>query len=115
MLQKKLTDRDGTIVCDAMCGTNKRDCPIGHRCFIIPIVVSLRDNKIYMYDKEYNLYRRCKIMTNNKPVTECGVTYFYFQSSNTDTTLPSNGLVSNDIIVGLMMKHSDAKYLYYVI
>ena len=113
--KKELTDRDGTIVCDAMCGTNKRDCPIGHGCFIIPIVVSLRDNKIYMYDKEYNSYRRCKIMTNNKPVTECGVTYFYFQSSNTDTTLPSNGLLSNDIIVGLMMKHSDAKYLYYVI
>ena len=68
-----------------------------------------------MYDKQYNLYRQCKIMTNNKPVTECGGTYFYFQSSNNDTTLPSNGLESNDIIVGLMMKHSDVKYLYYVI
>ena len=49
------------------------------------------------------------------PVTECGATYFYFQCTEHGTTVPSHALLSNDIVVGLMMRHSDTKHLYYVI
>lgn len=112
--QNKLTDRDGTAVCDAMYKTNN-DCPIGQGCIIIPVVVSLCDETIYMYDKQFDQYRQCKIMNNNMPVTECGATYFYFQCTEHGTTVPSHALLSNDIVVGLMMRHSDTKHLYYVI
>ena len=68
--KKQLSDQDSTAVCDAMCATDNNACPIGDGCVIIPIVVSLSDNKLYMYDKQSNLYRQCNIMTNNKPVIE---------------------------------------------
>ena len=54
-------------------------------------------------------------MSDNLPINECGATYFYFESTNNSITIPRHSLLSSNIIVGLMLKHSDTKHLYYVI
>ena len=114
---KQLYDCDGTKVCNAIDQTKETNnkCPIGNSQFVIPVVISLLDSTIYMFDKKAEELRPCIIMSDNLPINECGATYFYFESTNNSKNIPKHSLLSRNIIVGLMLKHSDTKHLYYVI
>lgn len=49
-----LYDCDGTKICNAIDPTKEtnNNCPIGNNQFVIPVVISLLDNTIYMFDKK---------------------------------------------------------------